>query len=59
MEKNESKNPKVVKTKNETMILSSNCAVCRSKKSRFIKEHGASGLLLGLNSPLSRIPLNT
>ena len=44
MEKNESKNPKVVKTKNETMILSSNCAVCRSKKSRFIKEQGASGL---------------
>ena len=58
MEKNESKNPKVVKTKNETMILSSNCAVCCCKKSRFIKEQGASGLFLGLNSPLSRIPLN-
>ena len=40
-------------------MLSSKCAVCDSKKSRFIEEHGASGLLrnLGLKIPLCKIPL--
>ena len=35
-------------------MLSSNCAVCGSKKLRFIKEQGASGLLsnLGTKTPL-------
>ena len=39
------------------MILSK-CAVCGSKKSRFIKEQEAKGLLsnLGLKTPLSKIP---
>ena len=51
------------KTKNKQtnkqtrMILLSNSAVCNSKKSRFIIEQGTSGLLLGSNSPFSRIPL--
>ena len=37
----------------------SKCAVCNNKKSRFIKEQEASGLLstLGINTPLSKIPL--
>ena len=52
-----SKNPKVVKTKNWRMMLLSNCAVCNSKKSRFTKEQETSELLLGPNSPFSRIPL--
>ena len=37
-----------------TMLLS-NCSACSSKKSRFIKEQVASGLLssLGIKTPLS------
>ena len=34
----ESKNPKVVKTKNGRIMLLSNCEVCHSKKSKLIKE---------------------
>ena len=55
----ESKNPKVVKTKNGRIMLLSKCSVCDSKKSRFIKEQEASALLysLGIKTPLSKIPL--
>ena len=40
-------------------MLSSKCAVCGSKKSRFIKEQEAKGLLssLGIRTPLNIIPL--
>ena len=40
-------------------MLSSKCAVSNSKKSKFIKEEEASGLLstLGIKTPLSEIPL--
>ena len=40
------------------MILSK-CAECGSKKSRFIKNQEAKGLLssLGLRTPLSKVPL--
>ena len=40
-------------------MISSKCAVCDSKKSRFMKEQEASGLLssLGIRAPLSHIPL--
>ena len=34
----ESKNPKAVRTKSGNIILLSNSAVCRSKKSKFIKQ---------------------
>ena len=44
----ESKNPEVVKTKNGRIILLSECGVCDSKKSKFIKEQEASGLLSSL-----------
>ena len=50
----ESKNSKFVKTKNGRMIILSNYVVCNSKKSRFIKEQEASGLLSGPNSPLRK-----
>ena len=40
----ESKNPKVARTKNERIMLLSKCAVI-IKKSKFIKEQKASGLL--------------
>ena len=40
------------------MILSK-CAVCGSKKSKFINKQQASGLLsqLGIKTPLSKIPI--
>ena len=41
----ESKNPKVVKTKNGRKILSSKCAVCNSKKWKFIKEQQTKGFI--------------
>ena len=34
----ESKNPKVVRTKNGRIMLLSKCLVCNSKKSKFLKE---------------------
>ena len=55
----ESKNPKIVKKKYRKIMLLSKCAVCGSKKSKFIKEQEASGLLttLGIKTPLSKILL--
>ena len=49
----------MIKTKNARLVLSSKCAVCGSKKSRFIKEQEAEGLLsnLGIKAPLNKIPL--
>ena len=57
--KTENKNPRSEKTKTERIMLSSNFAICGSKKSRFIKEHEARGLLrsLGIKTPLSQIPI--
>ena len=53
------KDAKKIKTKNGKLALSSKCAVCGSKKTRFIKEQKAKGLLsnLGIKTPLSKIPL--
>ena len=50
---------KMMKTKNGRFILSSKCAVCDSKKSKFMKEQEAKGLLsnFGIRTPLSKIPL--
>ena len=31
-------NPKIVKNKNNKSMIQTNCAICNSKKSRFIKE---------------------
>ena len=55
----ESKNPKVARTKNGRIMLLSKCAMCDSKKSKFIKEQEASGLLssLRMKTPLSKIYL--
>ena len=49
----------MIKTKNGRLALSSKCVVCGSKKSRFIKEQEAEGLLsnLGIKTPLRKIPL--
>ena len=43
-----SRNPKSVKTKNRRIILLSKCSVCNSKKSKFLKEQEARGLLSNL-----------
>ena len=55
----ESINPKVSKTSNGKTMVLSKCAICGSKKSKFIKEQQAKGLLsnLGLRTPLNKIPL--
>ena len=55
----ESINPKVSKTTNGKAIILSKCAICGSKKSNFIKEQEAKGLLsnLGLRTPLNKIPV--
>ena len=40
-------------------MVSSKCAICGSKKSRFVKEQEAKGFLsnIGLKTPLSKIPI--
>ena len=49
---------KMMKTKNGRFMLSFKCVVCGSKKSKFMKEQEAQGLLssLGIRTPLSNIP---
>ena len=51
--------PKKLRTKNNRLIMQSKFSVCGFKKSRFIKEQEAKGLLsnLGIQTPLSNIPL--
>ena len=51
--------PKMVKTKNNRLLMQSKCSVCGTKKSKFVKEQDAKGLLsnLGIKTPLSKIPL--
>ena len=51
--------PKIVRTKNNRLVMESKCSVCGIKKSRFIKEQEAKGLLsnLGIKTRLSKIPL--
>ena len=55
----ESKNPKVVTTRKKRIMLLSKCSVYNSKKSTFLREQEARGLLssLGIRTPLSQNPL--
>ena len=52
-------NPRASRTNNGKTRKLSKCAICGSKKSRFIKKQEASGILsnLGLKTPLNKIPL--
>ena len=52
-------NPRVSSTSNGRKMILSKCAICGSKKSRFIKNQEAKGLLsnLGLKTPLSKVPI--
>ena len=51
--------PKISSTSNGEAMILSNCAICGSKKSRFIKNQEAKGLLskLGFKIPLSKVPI--
>ena len=51
--------PKMVKTKNNRLIMQATCPVCGTKKSRFAKELKAKVLLsnLEIKTLLSKIPL--
>ena len=51
--------PYVSPTTNGKTIILSKCAICGSKKSKFIKKQEAKGLLsnLGIKTPLSKVPL--
>ena len=51
--------PKMVRTKNNRSVMQSKCSICGIKKSRFVKEQEAKGLLsnLGIRTPLNKIPL--
>ena len=52
-------NPKIVRNRQNRLMIQSNCATCGSKKSRFIKEQQAMGILsnLCIKTPLSKVPL--
>ena len=51
--------PKISSTSNGKSMILSKCAICGSKKSRFIKNQEAKGLLsnLGIRTPLSKVPI--
>ena len=51
--------PKISSTSNGKAMILSKCAICGSKKSRFIKKQEAKGLLskLGIKAPFSKLPI--
>ena len=50
---------KMVRIKNDRLIMQSKCTVCGIKKSRFVKEQEGKSLLsnLGIKTPLSKISM--
>ena len=52
-------NTSVSSTSNGKAMILSKCTICGSKKSRFIKNQEAKGLLsnLGIKTPLSKVPI--
>ena len=55
----ENTNPKIVRNRQNRLMIQSNCSIFGSKKSRFIKKQKALGILsnLGIRTPLSQVPL--
>ena len=51
--------PRVSNTSNGRKTILSKCAICGGKKSRFIKDQEAKGLLsnLSVKIPLSKVPI--
>ena len=49
--------PKIVRTKNNRLVMQSKCSVCGIKKLRFVIEQEAKSLLsnLGIKTPLCKI----
>ena len=58
-EDTENIDPKMVRTKSNRLVMQSKCSVCGFKKSRFVEEQEAKGLLsnLGIKTLLNKIPL--
>ena len=52
-------NPSVSSTSNGKAMILSKCAICGCKKSKFIKNQEAKGLLsnLDVRAPLSKVPI--
>ena len=52
-------NIRVSNTSNGRTMILSKCAICESKKSRFIKNQEVKGLLsnLDIKTPLSKVPI--
>ena len=51
--------PQVSSTSNGKFMILSKCAICNSKKSKFIKKQDEKGLSskLGIKTPLSNVPV--
>ena len=51
--------PKIVRTKNNRLVMQSKCSVCGIKKPRFLKEQEGKALSsnLGIKTPSGKIPL--
>ena len=58
-EDTENIDPKITSTSNGKSMILSKCAICDSKKSIFIKNHEAKGLLnnLRIRTPLNKVPI--
>ena len=52
-------NPQVSSTSNGKLMILSKSGICNSKKSKFINQQEAKGLLrkLGIKTPLSKVPI--
>ena len=55
----ENVNPQVSSTSNGRVMILSKCAICGSKKSKFINKQEAKGLLrkLGIETQFSKLPI--
>ena len=55
----ENMNPRVLGASKDKAMILSKCVICGNKKSRFIKNQEAKGLLsnLGIKTPLSKVPI--
>ena len=53
--------PKVSGSSNGRLMILSKCAICGSKKSKFIKNQEAKRLLstLGIKTPLNKLPISS
>ena len=49
--------PKMFRTQNNRLLMQSKCSVCKKKKSRFVRDQDAKGLLsnLGIKTPFTKI----